>query len=114
MDRDIRERRFEVRKKREIIETARLLAGELSTVGKGSVARMSDGSTVDVSRYAHGAAVALGLLAMYAKGYKSPTVGEIISVAIDWHEDHTRSMSEHPEDISSKVVDLRGEGADHE
>ena len=103
-----------MRKKKEIIRTASLLAGELSTVGEGSVARMRDGSTVDVSRYAHGAAVALGLLAMYAKGYKSPTVGEVISVAIDWHEDHTRSMSEHPEDVTSETIDLREGVADHE
>ena len=103
-----------MRKKREIIKTASLLAGELSTVGEGSVARMRDGSTVDVSHYAHGAAVALGLLALYAKGCKSPTVGEIISVAIDWHEDHTRSMAEHPEDVTSETIDLREGVADHE
>lgn len=103
-----------MRKKREIIKTASLLAGELSVVGEGSVARMRDGSTVDVSRYAHGAAVALGLLALYAKGCKSPTVGEIISVAIDWHEDHTRSMAEHPGDVTSETIDLREGVADHE
>lgn len=103
-----------MRKKRDIIKTASLLAGELSVVGEGSVARMRDGSTVDVSRYAHGAAVALGLLALYAKGYKSPTVGEIISVAIDWHEDHTRSMAERPGDVTSETIDLRDEEADHE
>lgn len=103
-----------MRKKREIIKTASLLADNLSTVGEGSFARMRDGSTVDVSRYAHGAAVALGLLALYAKGCKSPTVGEILSVAIDWHEDHTRSMAEHPEDVTSETVDPREGVADHE
>lgn len=103
-----------MRKKKEIIRTASLLAGELSTVGEGSVARMRDGSTVDVSRYAHGAAVALGLLVMYAKGCKSPTVGDVISVAVDWHEDHTKSMAEHPEDVTSETIDLREEVANHE
>ena len=47
-----------MRKKKDILATAALLAGELSTVCQGSVARMRDGSTVDVSRYAHGAAAA--------------------------------------------------------
>ena len=103
-----------MRRKRDIVKTASLLAVELSTVGEGSVARMRDGSTVDVSRYAHGAAVALGLLALYARGCKSPTVGEIISVAIDWHENHTRSMAEHPGDVTSETIDLREGVADHE
>ena len=103
-----------MRKKKEIIKTASLLADELSTVGEGSFARMRDGSTVDVSCYAHGAAVALGLLVMYATGYKSPTVGELISVALDWHEDHTRSMAEHPGDVTSKTIDLREGADDHE
>lgn len=103
-----------MRKKKEIIETARLLAGELNTVGEGSVARMSDGSTVDVSRYAHGAAVALGLLVLYAEGHKMPTVADVVRVALDWHEDHTRSMAEHPEDVTRETIDPREGVADHE
>lgn len=102
-------------RKKEILKSAALLASELSTVGEGSLARMRDGSTVEVSRYAHGAAAALGLLVLYAEGGgERPTIGQVISVALDWHEDHTRSMAEHPEEVTIKTIGLRGKEADHE
>lgn len=104
-----------MRKKLDIIATAALLAGELSTVCEGSVARMRDGSEVDVSRYAHGAAAALGMLVLYAEGDRErPTASQIISAALDWHEDQSMDVAEHPEDVTSETFDLRGEEADHE
>ena len=104
-----------MRKKLDIMTTAALLAGELSTVCEGSVARMRDGSEVDVSRYAHGAAAALGMLVLYAEGDgKRPTAGQIISAALDWHEDQSRDVAEHPEDVTSETIDLREGVADHE
>lgn len=104
-----------MRKKKEIMVTAALLAGELSTVCEGSVARTKDGSEVDVSRYAHGAAAALGMLVLYAEGgSKRPTAKQIILAALDWHEDQSIAVAEHPEDVTSETFDLRDEVADHE
>lgn len=103
-----------MRKKREIVQSAIDLAGELSKVADGSFARRGSGDRVDVSKYAHGAAVALGLLAMYAHGCVRPTVEEVLCMAIDWSDRLARDVAEHPEGVSSKDVDLRGEGADHE
>lgn len=104
-----------MRKKKDILATAALLAGELSTVCEGSVAKMRSGETVDVSRYAHGAAVALGLLVLFAEGDgRAPTINDVVSTALDWSEAQARSMAEHPEDVTSETIDLREGEADHE
>lgn len=105
-----------MRKKLDIMATAALLAGELSTVCEGSVARTRDGSEVDdLSRYAHGAAAALGMLILYAEGDRErPTARQILLAALDWHEKQSRDVAEHPEHVTNETVDLRVEEADHE
>lgn len=105
-----------MRKKRNIVATAALLAEELGTVCEGSVARKRDGSRVDdVCRYAHGAAAALGMLVLYAEGdMERPTARQILLAALDWHEEQSRDIAEHPEHVTSETIDLRGEEADHE
>lgn len=102
------------RKRKEIVRAALDLADQLATVTDGSYARTRGGDRVDVSKYAHGAAAALGLLAMYAHGCGRPTVEEVLCMAIDWSDRLARDVAERPEGVSSKVVDLRGEGADYE
>lgn len=103
-----------MRKKKEILRVAGDLAGELSTVCKGSSIKRSDGTTVDASRYAHGAAVALGLLLMYALGEGRPTMDEVLTTALSWSDNQEKKVAEHPENVTSKTIDLRDEGADHE
>ena len=103
-----------MRKKREILRAARLLSGELSAVGEGSVTRMADGSTVDVVPYAHGAAAALGLLVLYAEGHGMPTTTDVVRVALDWSEEQAKATAEHPEDVASETIDLREGAGDHE
>ena len=102
-------------KKKEILATAAVLAGELSTVCEGSRVKRASGETIDVTPYAHGAAVALGLLALYAEGGRErPTARQVMSSAIDWHENLARLVAEHPEMVTSETIDLgEGEG-DHE
>lgn len=104
-----------MRKKLDIMATAALLARELNTVCEGSAARTRDGSEVDVSRYAHGAAAALGMLILYAEEVRErPTARQILLAALDWHEEQSRDVAEHPEHVTNETIDLRGEEADHE
>ena len=103
-----------MRKKKEILSVAEDLAGKLSTVCKGSTIKRSDGTTVDASRYAHGAAVALGLLLMYALGEGRPTMDDVLTTALSWSDSQEKKVAEHPENVTSETIDLRDEEADHE
>ena len=103
------------RKRKEIVRAAVELAGQLATVTDESYVRRGDGSRVDVSSYAHGAAVALGLLALYASGgHGMPTVTEVLGAAVDWSASLARDVAEHPDDVTRETIDLREEAADHE
>lgn len=102
-------------RKKEILATAAELAGELCAVCEGSRVERRSGETIDVTPYAHGAAVALGLLALYAEGGRErPTARQVVTHAIDWGEHQARLAAEHPEMVTSETFDLRGEVADHE
>ena len=102
------------RKRKEIVRAALDLAGQLATVTDGSYARMRGGDRVDVFQYAHGAAAALGLLALYASGRSKPTVTEVLGMAVDWSASLARDVAEHPGDVTQETFDLRGEADDHE
>ena len=102
------------RKRKEIVRAALDLAGQLAMVTDGSYVRRKDGSRSDVSAYAHGAAVALGLLAHYASGGAEPTVTGILGAAVDWSAKIARDVAEHPDDVTQETIDLRGEASDHE
>lgn len=102
-----------MRKKKEILATAAALAGELGAVCDGSRVKMG-GEDIDVAAYAHGAAVALGLLVTYALGEGKPTLSEVLTTAVSWSKDQAESAAEHPERVTSEVIDLRDEEADHE
>lgn len=93
--------------------TAARLAGKLSSVTKGT-AETRDGREVDITQYAHGAGVALGLLVTYAFGDDEPTLEEIVGVAMDWPDKVANGASEHPENVARETIDLREEVADHE
>lgn len=102
-----------MRKKREIVLTAAHLAGELGSVSKAAVTTR-DGAEVDVTPYAHGAGVALGLMVTYAFGEDEPTVEEIVGLAMDWTVKVSKSASEHPEMVKKMTFDREEEEADHE
>lgn len=102
------------RKRKEIVRAAVELAGQLATVTDGSYARMRGGDRVDVSQYAHGAAAALGLLALYASGGAEPTVTRVLGTAVDWSARLARDVADHPDDVTQETIDLRGEASDHE
>lgn len=93
--------------------TAARLAGKLSSVTKGT-AKTRDGREIDITQYAHGAGVALGLLVTYAFGDDEPTLEEIVGVAMDWSDKVANGASEHPENVTRETIDLREEVADHE
>lgn len=103
------------RKRKEIVRAALDLAGQLAMVTDGSYARKGNGDRVEVSPYAHGAAVALGMLALYASGgHGMPTATEVLGAAVDWSAKLARDVAEHPDDVTQETIDLRGEAADHE
>lgn len=102
-----------MRKKREIVLMAAHLAGELSSVSKAA-ATTRDGAEVDVTPYAHGAGVALGLMVTYAFGESEPTVEEIVGVAMDWTDKVAKEATEHQERVRKMTFDPRDEEADHE
>ena len=102
------------RKRKEIVRAALELAGQLGTVTDGSYARRRNGDRAEVSPYAHGAAVALGMLALYASGGAKPTVPGILGAAVDWSAKLARDVAEHPDDVTQETIDLRGEASDHE
>ena len=102
-----------MRKKMEIVLTAAHLAGELSSVSK-AVVTTKDGVEVDLTPYAHGAGVALGLMVTYAFGESEPTVEEIVGVAMDWTDKVAKEAAEHPERVRKMTFDPHEGVADHE
>lgn len=95
------------------MKTAAHLAGELSSVTKGT-ATTREGEEVDITQYAHGAGVALGLMVTYAFGDDEPTLEEIVGVAVDWTDKVAKRASEHSENVTTETIDLREGVADHE
>lgn len=80
-------------RKKELVSLMEGLASDLAGVADGSCAVLSDGTRVDLAPYAHGAAVALGLVIEASRGGDVPTMDEVVTTALDWTR-HLRRVSE--------------------
>lgn len=87
-------------RKKELVSLMEGLASNLALVSDGSCAVLADGTRADLVPYAHGAAVALGLVVVAEREGGVPTMDDVVAVALDW----TRHLR--------KLPDLGGDSRD--